>query len=87
MGQTMMALRRQDQKLDVVSHLQLDEASLADSLQLAYGARMRAVLHGAARSQARAAQAVAHLERPCLESRQFHRLDGVADIDPSCHLG
>jgi len=86
MGQTMMDLRRQDQKLDVASHL-LDEASLADSLQLAYGARMRAVLHGAARSQARTAQAVAHLERLCLESRQLHRLDGVAHIDPSCYLG
>lgn len=86
MGQTMMDLRRQDQKLDVASHL-LDEASLADSLQLAYGARMRAVLHGAAGSQARTARAVAHLERLCLESRQLRRLDGVADIDPSCYLG
>jgi hypothetical protein len=86
MGQTMMDLRRQDQKLEVVPHL-LDEASLADSLQLAYGARMRAVLHGAASTQERTAQAVAHLERLCLESRQLHRLDGVADIDPSNYLG
>lgn len=86
MGQTMMDLRRQDQKLEVVPHL-LDEASLADSLQLAYGARMRAVLHGAARTQERTAQAVAQLERLCLESRQLHRLDGVTEIDPSCYLG
>lgn len=89
MGQTMMEmmdLRRQDQNLDVASH-PLDEASLADSLRLAYEARMRAVLHGAASSQARAAQAVAHLERLCLESRQLHRLDCVADIDPCCYLG
>lgn len=86
MGQTMTDLRRQVQKPDVASH-PADEVSLGDSLELAYGARMRAVLHGAAGAQARTAQEVARLERLRLESRQVHRLPGGADIDSSYYLG
>lgn len=86
MGQTTMDLRRRDPEPAVASH-PADEMSLEDSLELAYGARMRAVLHGAASAQARTALAVAHLERLCLESRELHRLSGSVNSEPSYYLG
>jgi hypothetical protein len=69
-----------------------DEASLAGPLELAYGARMRAVLHGAATAQAKTAQEVEHLERLCLERRQSHHRVRVHPVrveyrDPSYYLG
>lgn len=86
MGHTMIDLRQQYPYLDQASGA-LGEASLADSLEQAYEARTRAVLHGTARAQARTARVVAHLERLCLEERQLHRLTAVADVDPSYYLG
>jgi len=86
MNYTMIDLRQQDPNLDRAPD-SLDEAALADSLELAYEARMQAVLHGAATAQARTAQEVEHLERLCLERRQLHHLACVADCDPSYYLG
>jgi len=86
MNQTMIDTPRRDPDLDRAPG-PLGEAPLPDSLELAYAARMRAVLHGAAAAQARTAQEVEHLERLCLQRRQLHRLADVADIDPSYYLG
>ena len=57
MNHTMLVLRQQDPNLDRALD-PLGEAPLPDSLELAYAARMRAVLHGAATAQARTAQEV-----------------------------
>jgi hypothetical protein len=65
----------------------LGEASLADALELAYKARLRAVLHGTDTAQVTTAQLLVRLERLCLERRQLHRLAGGVDIDPSYYLG
>ena len=86
MDYTMIDLRQQDPHLDSAPGA-LGETSLADSLEEAYEARIRAVLHGTAWAQARTARVVAHLERLCLEERQLHRLTPVADCDPSYYLG
>jgi hypothetical protein len=86
MNDTMLDLRQQDRNLDRALD-PLDEAPLPDSLELAYAARMRAVLHGAATAQARTAQEVEHLERLCLERRQPHRRAWVGYRDPSYYLG
>jgi len=86
MNHTMLDHRQQDPNLDRALD-PLDEAPLPDSLELAYAARMRAVLHGAATAQARTAQEVEHLERLCLERRQPHRRAWVAYRDPSYYLG
>ena len=86
MNHTMLDLRQQDPDLDRALN-PLDEAPLAGSLEPAYEARMRAVLHGAATAQARTAQEVKHLERLCLERRQPHHPASVADRDPSYYLG
>jgi hypothetical protein len=86
MNDTMRDLRQQDRNLDRALD-PLDEAPLPDSLGLAYAARMRAVLHGAVKAQARTAREVEHLERLCLQRRQLHRLADVANIDSSYYLG
>jgi len=86
MNDTMLDLRQQDRNLDRALD-PLDEAPLPGSLELAYAARMRAVLHGAATAQARTALEVEHFERLCLQRRQVHRLADVANIDPSYYLG
>src|SRR5665647_3534361 len=86
MTNTMPDHGQQDPNLDRALN-PLGEAPLPDSLELAYAARMRAVLHGAATAQARTAQEVEHLERLCLQRRQLHRLADVANIDPSYYLG
>ena len=65
----------------------LDEATWAELLALAYAARMRAVVHGAATAQIRTAQEVERLESLCLQRRQPHLLADVANIDPSYYLG
>jgi hypothetical protein len=86
MNQTMIDTPRRDPDLDRAPG-PLGEASPEGALELAYKARLRAVLHGAATAQVRTAQEVVRLERLCLERRQLHRLAGVADIDPSYYLG
>jgi hypothetical protein len=86
MNQTMIDTPRQDPNPDRAPG-PLGEASPEDALELAYKARMRAVLHGAATDQVATAQMLVRLERLCLERRQLHRLVGVADIDPSYYLG
>ena len=86
MNDTLLDLRQQDPNLDRAMD-PLGEAQLPDLLELAYAARMRAVLHGAATAQARTAHEVEHLERLCLERRQPHLLADVAKIDPSYYLG
>jgi hypothetical protein len=86
MNQTMIDTPRRDPDLDRARG-PLDEASLADALELAYKARLHAVLHGAATAQVTTAQTLVRLERLCLERRQLHRLAGVAYIDPSYYLG
>jgi hypothetical protein len=86
MNDKMLDLRQQDRNLDRALD-PLDEAPLPDSLEQAYTARMRAVLHGGATAQARTAQEVEHLERLCLQRRQLHPLADVANIDPSYYLG
>ena len=86
MNHAMLDQRQQNPNLDRALD-PLGEAPLPDSLELAYAARMRAVLHGAATAQARTAQEVEHLERLCLERRQPHRLAWVAYRDPSYYLG
>ena len=86
MNHTMLDHRQQDPNLDRALD-PLGEAPLPDSLELAYAARMRAVLHGAATAQARTAQEVEHLELLCLQRRQLHRLADIANIDPSYYLG
>jgi len=86
MNDTMLDLRQQYRNLDMALD-PLGEAPLPDSLELAYAARLRAVLHGGAAAQARTAQEVEHLERLCLQRCQLHRLADVANIDPSYHLG
>jgi hypothetical protein len=86
MNDTMLDLRQQGRNLGRALD-PLDEAPLPDSLELAYAARMRAVLHGAATAQARTAQEVEYLELLCLQRRQLHRRVDVANIDPSYYLG
>ncbi len=86
MNDTMLDLHQQDRNLDRALD-PLDEAPLPDSLGLAYAARMRAVLRGAATAQARTAQDVEHLELLCLQRRQLHRRADIANIDPSYYLG
>ena len=86
MNDTMLDHRQQDPNLDRALD-PLGEAPLPDSLELAYAARMRAVLHGAATAQARTAQEVQHLERLRLERRQPYRRAWVAYRDPSYYLG
>ncbi|MEP7016528.1 MAG: hypothetical protein ABI899_00720 [Actinomycetota bacterium] len=86
MDHTIIDLRQQDPNLDRAPD-PLDEAPLADSPEQVYEARMRAVVHGAATVQVRAAQVLAHLEQPCLEERRLHRLTRVGDVDPSYYLG
>lgn len=86
MNDTMLDRRQQVRNLDRAVD-PLDEVPLPDSLELAYAARMRAVLQGAASAQARTAQEVAHLERLCLQRRQLHRRADIANIDPSYYLG
>jgi hypothetical protein len=86
MNQTMISTPRQDPDLDRAPG-PLGEASPEDALELAYKARLRAVLHGTATAQVTTAQMLVRLERLCQERRQLHRLAGVADIDPSYYLG
>lgn len=86
MNDLLLGLRQQDPNLDRAMG-SLGEAPLPVSLELAYAARMRAVLHGSAMAQARTAQEVEHLERLCLERRQPHLLADAANIDPSYYLG
>ena len=86
MNQTMIDTSRRDPDLDRAPG-PLGEASPEDALELAYKARLQAVLHGTATTQMTTAQMLVCLERLCKERRQLHRLAGVADIDPSYYLG
>ena len=86
MDNAMNDLRQQDPNQERAREF-LDEASLADSLELAYTARMKAVLHGPATAQARTARDVAQIERLCLERQEIHQPSPVTDADPLHYLG
>jgi hypothetical protein len=86
MNHTTRDIRQREPNLDRAPD-PVDEASLAGSLELAYKARMRAVLHGAATAQARAAQEVERLEQLCFERRRSHHPIRVAYRDPSYYHG
>ncbi len=86
MNPTMIDRFRQDPDPDRAPG-PLDEVSREDPLELAYKARVRAVLHGTGAARVRTAQALVRLERICLQRRLLHRLADIPDIDPSYSLG